>query len=216
MHASCRRASAISVVSDRMGRRSDARARLVTRAGDLFRERGYSSVGVAQLCETAGVNKGSFYHFFPAKRDLLLEVIDGEWDETGMLHSWGEARFDRPLDQLRLYLEELFARHYADRELHGRVRGSLVANIAHELGSLDPLVARKIDELLEREIAAFGSLLSHARRRGDVRLHEPRETAEALVACLHGLVMLAKVRDDLRILPRSERDLLRLAGAETG
>lgn len=199
-----------------MGRRSDARARLVASAGDLFRERGFSSVSVAQLCEAAGVNKGSFYHFFPSKRDLLLVVIDAEWDETGMLSSWQETPPAHPIDQLRQYLEELFARHYADREASGRVRGSLVANIAHELGSREPLVAQKIDGLLEREISAFGALLDRARHLGEVSLDNPRDTAKAIVACLHGLIMLAKVRNDLQVLPSSERDLVRLAGAATG
>ena len=29
------------------------------------------------MCRRAGVNKGSFYHFFPSKQDLALAVIDG-------------------------------------------------------------------------------------------------------------------------------------------
>ena len=70
-----------------MGRRSSARARLAATADNLFRDRGFEAVSVAHLCQDAGVNKGSFYHFFPSKRDLLLEVIDNAWDETGLLAS---------------------------------------------------------------------------------------------------------------------------------
>ena len=195
-----------------MGRKSDARGRLITSASHLFRERGFSSVGVAQLCDAAGVNKGSFYHFFPSKRELLLRVIDGAWDETGMLSSWEETRPDHPIEQLRQYLEELFVQHYADRESTGRVRGSLLANIALELGSRDPIVTRKVDELFRREISAFARLLDQACTLGEVSLSNPGRSAEAVVACLHGLVMLAKVRNDLQVLPSSESDLLRLAG----
>ena len=196
-----------------MGRRSDARARLVASAGDLFRARGFSSVGVAQLCDASGVNKGSFYHFFPSKRDLLLEALDAAWDETGLLRAWEETPPEGPLAQLRHYLEELFAQHYADRESSGRVRGSLVANVAHELGSHEPRVARKLDELLQREIRAFAVLLDRANQLGEVSLDNAENAAEAVVACLHGLLMLAKVTNELQVIPRSESHLLRLAGA---
>ena len=33
-------------------------------------------IGIAEICEVAQVNKGTFYHFFSSKLDLLLEVMD--------------------------------------------------------------------------------------------------------------------------------------------
>ena len=195
-----------------MGRRSTARERLIATASGLFRDRGFEAVGVAQLCETAGVNKGSFYHFFPSKRELLLHVIDGAWDETGLLASWETGAPRHPIDALRQYLQELFAYHYADREASGRVRGSLLANLALEFSTSDQQVAAKLDQLFRREIAAFGILLSSAQDRGEISVRHPERAAEALVACLYGLVMLAKVRDDLDVLPDKETALLRLAG----
>ena len=197
-----------------MGRRSDARERLIAAADSQFRERGFEAVGVAQLCGAAGVNKGSFYHFFPSKRELLLEVIDGAWDETGMLAGWEAEPPTRPVDQLRRYLQELFAYHYADRESSGSVRGSLLANLALELSTREPEVAARLNEFFRREIAAFAVLLTKAADLGEVSIGSPHQTARAVVGCLHGLLMLAKVRDDLEVLPNSEADLLRLAGVQ--
>ena len=170
------------------------------------------AVGVAELCSTAQVNKGSFYHFFPSKQTLLLEVIDTAWDETGMLAEWERQIPHRPVDQLRRFLEELFAFHYADKESAGVVRGSLLANLAHELGTREPEIAKKLGELFERETTAFESLLTEALDRGEVSLGHPRHAAESLVGCIHGLLMLAKVRNDLSVLPQSENELLRLSG----
>ena len=195
-----------------MGRRSNARERLLASAHQLFRDNGFEAVGVAQLCADAGVNKGSFYHFFTSKRELLLEVIDGAWDETGLLARWETAAPTRPMVQLRRYLEELFAYHFADREEAGHVRGSLLGNLALELGSRDREVAGKIAELFAREIAAFGRLLTAATDRGEISLGTPERTAEAIVACIQGLLLIAKMRDDLDVLPDSEADLLRMAG----
>ena len=195
-----------------MGRRSDARERLLTAADQLFRNRGFSSVGVAELCAEAGVNKGSFYHFFPSKRSLLLEVVEAAWDETGMLRQWEAEPPHRPVDALRSFFEELFAFHYADQESSGRVRGSLLANLSLELGPQDPEVGDKVNELLSRETRAFEALISDALDRGQVSLGSPLHAAEALVGCLHGLLMLARARNDLSVLPDAENELLRLAG----
>ncbi|MBL8945826.1 MAG: helix-turn-helix transcriptional regulator, partial [Myxococcales bacterium] len=59
-----------------MGRCSDARGRLVATAVALFRERGYTAVSVADICDAAGLKKGSFYHFYASKLDLALDAID--------------------------------------------------------------------------------------------------------------------------------------------
>ena len=195
-----------------MGRRSSARSRLVASANDLFRDCGFEAVSVAHLCQAAGVNKGSFYHFFSSKRELLLEVIDNAWDETGLLTDWETDPPQQPIEQLRRYLQELFAYHYADRETSGRVRGSLLANLALELSARDSQVADKVAALFKREIAVFNVLLTKANARGEASVTNTARAAESLVACLHGLVMLAKVCNDLDVLPNNETTLLQLAG----
>ena len=48
--------------------------RLIESAAHVLHQRSYGSVGVDELCERAGVRKGSFYHFFESKRDLALVV----------------------------------------------------------------------------------------------------------------------------------------------
>ena len=195
-----------------MGRHSDARARLLAASDRLFRDHGFAAVGVAQLCAAATVNKGSFYHFFSSKQALLLEVMAAAWDETGMIRQWESQVPPQPTAQIRTFLEELFAFHYADHESAGRVRGSLVANIGLELGANDVEVARQLDSLLRREEAAFESVLRAAVDKGELSLENPAQTAQTLVACLHGLLMLAKVRNDLSVLPAAETGLLRLIG----
>ncbi len=54
-----------------MGRTSDARERIIQSSIELIHYLSYSSVGVNELCEHAGVKKGSFYHYFPSKSDLM-------------------------------------------------------------------------------------------------------------------------------------------------
>ena len=52
------------------------RRRLVEAAIRLFAEKGYESASVSEIVAAAGVTKGSMYHYFQAKDDLLLEIYD--------------------------------------------------------------------------------------------------------------------------------------------
>ena len=45
-----------------MGRTSNAKSRLIATAMALMYVRGYTAVGVHEICTQAGVYKGSFYH----------------------------------------------------------------------------------------------------------------------------------------------------------
>ena len=78
-------------------------------------ERGYTAVGVSEVCSQAGVKKGSFYHFFPSKLKLALAVIDrhsaGSQAALEELVS-GEAP---PLERLAAYVDGVRS---AQTELH--------------------------------------------------------------------------------------------------
>lgn len=55
---------------------TNTRAKLIRSARTLFHEQGYGATGVATILREAGVNSGSFYHFFPSKEALLEAVLD--------------------------------------------------------------------------------------------------------------------------------------------
>lgn len=58
-----------------MNVQSDTRTRILATARELFHSRSYADVGVKQICDTAHVQKGGFYYFFPSKRDLASAVL---------------------------------------------------------------------------------------------------------------------------------------------
>jgi len=62
-----------------MGRVSDAKQRLMEAVRELIWAGSYGSTTIDQICEKAGVKKGSFYYFFDSKADLAVTAIEGEW-----------------------------------------------------------------------------------------------------------------------------------------
>ena len=54
----------------------NTRVRLIESARYLFWERGFAGTSMADLLNHAGVNSGSFYHFFESKEALLRAVLE--------------------------------------------------------------------------------------------------------------------------------------------
>src|SRR5262245_57710311 len=117
-----------------MGRCSDAKDRLIATASRLFLEQGYTAVGVAEICDEAGLKKGSFYHFFETKLDLVLEAIDCY--ARGYDEAIGRAlvRTDKPArEQLVDVLHAVEGMLSVRRCGGGRICGCPIGNLALEL-----------------------------------------------------------------------------------
>ena len=62
-------------------RSEETRARILEAALRRFAVQGYNAASIDQICTEAGVSKGAFYHHFPSKQAIFLELLNG-WLET--------------------------------------------------------------------------------------------------------------------------------------
>jgi len=196
-----------------MGRTSDARERLIGSGRELMQERGYTAVGVAELCQEAGVNKGSFYHVFPSKQELALEVIDSFWAESAVLLDRAVTGEGPPLERLRCFFEEVHAHHRELRDQCGRVVGCPLGNLAQEMSTQDPVLRDRLGEVFDRYTDRLGRVVAEAVGRGDLPALDTHRAARALTALLQGGILLAKTRDEPNMLAGLGEDALRMLGA---
>src|SRR5690349_21965901 len=82
------------------------RERIVEIAAQLFRERGFEGIGVADLMNEAGLTHGGFYGHFSSKEDLIAEASARAFE--GSLAVWCSLAERSPGDPLsaiaRVYL----------------------------------------------------------------------------------------------------------------
>src|SRR5258707_13843027 len=64
-----------------MGRVSDAKERLMEAVLELLWTGSYGSTTIDQICEKAGVKKGSFYYFFDSKCMLAVAALDASFQK---------------------------------------------------------------------------------------------------------------------------------------
>jgi TetR/AcrR family transcriptional repressor of nem operon len=83
-----------------------SRIRLLDAALQLIRAKGYAATTVDDVCESAGVTKGSFFHHFKGKEDLAIAATAHWNDMTGGL--FAEAPYRRlpdPRDRVLAYID---------------------------------------------------------------------------------------------------------------
>ncbi|MEO3810277.1 TetR/AcrR family transcriptional regulator [Sphaerisporangium sp. B11E5] len=196
-----------------MGRSSDAKEKILTAARSLIELRGYSALGVAEICTAAGVPKGSFYHFFESKEALALAVIDGHWavqlrDWTRVLHS-----DDAPLQRLRRLFEETEAAQRAGQQSCGTVSGCMFGNLTLEMSNQTEAIRERLQRIFDAQVDMVAAVVAEALDRGDVTVADPREAARSVVAQLEGQVLFAKLYNDTQGLGVLWANCLALLGA---
>jgi len=195
-----------------MGRTSTARQRLVESGKSLMAARGYASVGVAELCDHAGVQKGSFYYFFPAKSDLAVAVIDSFWQDfeaslTKALDSPGS-----PVDRIEAFLDRIHVRHRDTCVDTGSVRGCLLGNMALELSATDDKVRDRLVLTFAKFEEHLAETVAEAMENGELPNGDPHLLAGELVAYVEGMILLAKANNDAAVIERLRGGALALLG----
>jgi TetR/AcrR family transcriptional regulator, transcriptional repressor for nem operon len=191
-----------------MGRTSDARERLMRAAGELWHTRSYADVGVSEICDCAGVQKGSFYHFFPSKRDLALAVIDETWKRVGEGRAAAVLTGSLPpLERIVRYLEAGLEEQVRLKAETGAVPGCQFGNLLVETGNVDPVLRERLERLFADWTALMRRALDDAVAAGDLPAVDTDQAARALLAYVEGLAVLVKATDD----PRDLADLIPLA-----
>ncbi|MEU8364029.1 TetR/AcrR family transcriptional regulator [Nonomuraea sp. NPDC048882] len=196
-----------------MGRTSDAKERILSAAQTLIELRGYSALGVAEICKAAGVPKGSFYYFFASKEDLALAVIDEHWavqrgDWERILRS-----DDPPLQRLRRLFEATQAVQHAGQQSCGTVSGCLFGNLTLEMSNQTEALRVRLQQIFGAQVDLVDEVVTEARERGEVTVADTREAARSVVAQLEGQVLFAKLYNDTGRLDLLWANCLAILGA---
>lgn len=196
-----------------MGRTSDARAKILTAAQSLIESRGYSALGVAEICKTAGVPKGSFYYFFESKEALALAVIDEQW--VTQRADWERIMSSdaQPLQRLRQLFEETEAGQRAGQQSCGTVSGCLFGNLSLELSNQTEPIRERLQEIFDKQVEMVGEVIAEAQQRGDASVADTREAARSVVAQLEGQVLFAKLYNNPQRLETLWSNCLSLLGS---
>ncbi|MEJ2423347.1 MAG: TetR/AcrR family transcriptional regulator [Candidatus Thiodiazotropha sp.] len=184
-----------------MNRALDTRTRILSTARELFHGRSYADVGIKEICDIAQVQKGSFYHFFPSKQDLAMAVIDDMADDWA--HGFVAEAFDRdlpPLERLDYLVDAAYYWQKAAKDLEGRMPGCLFGNLALEVSTRDEVIRARINAVFANASDRFHETLDEAMEQGQIPPLDTKSTAQAMLAYLEGVILLAKSQNDPEVV----------------
>lgn len=176
------------------GPRGDARAKLVAAAHLLVKRQGYAATSVDDICRTAGVTKGAFFHHFPTKEALAVAAAEG-WTRRAepMFSDPPHARIADPLDRLLGHIDFRASLIGGAAEDYTCFVGTLVQEAhatsapirAASAASIDAYAARLAEDIAAA-IAAYGTVVPV----------DALDLAYHVQAVLQGGFVIAKAKGD--------------------
>jgi TetR/AcrR family transcriptional regulator, transcriptional repressor for nem operon len=178
-----------------------ARSKLLDAAVLIIREKGYAATSVDELCASAGVTKGAFFHHFPSKNSLAVAAAN-HWSELSSV-LFAAAPYHRcndPLDRVLGYLD------FRKEMLRGEIAEftCLAGTMVQEVYGTHTDIRDACDESIESHAVELELDIANAIKR--YRIRAPW-TAKSLAlhtqAVLQGAFVLAKAKGSAQVAEAS-------------
>jgi TetR/AcrR family transcriptional repressor of nem operon len=190
---------------------AETRRRIVETASRLFRQRGITSVGVADIMSELGLTVGGFYRHFASKEALVAEAIEAASNEMVSSDAKTHERAGEPPPSA--LIERYLSRAHRDNAHLGCPVASLCAEVAHESLPTKQAFTKSMRRLFE---LVGGPAPDDTKEARDRRLYTTaamvgalvlsRATSdEALADDLLRAVRSGLLRDAPRAVPRARR-----------
>lgn len=181
-----------------------ARARMVSGAAELFRERGVAGTALADIVAHSHAPRGSLYHYFPGgKAQLAEEATAMAGRELGSALTALLAT-EKPASAVRLMID-VFRKRLVDSEF---VAGCPVA-----AGALEGGEAPGARHAAGEAFTSWESTISSVLWQHGVQADRADRLATLMVSTIEGALIVAKAQRSTRALDRAEAELVDLVSA---
>lgn len=175
----------------------------------------YGSTTIDQICEKAGVKKGSFYYFFESKCDLAAAALDAGWQRR-------KAELDAifsptvpPLERLRRFCDNGYQRQVELKCHCGSVLGCPLFTLGAEVCNQDQKLHKRIKEILVQFHTYIESAIRDAHAQGLIHAPDAAAKARMVFAYGEGLLTQARILNDVEVLREMADGVMGILEART-
>jgi TetR/AcrR family transcriptional regulator, transcriptional repressor of aconitase len=164
--------------------RADRRQRLVDAAWRRFATGGYRDTTVDDVCEEAGVSKGTFYGYFATKQDLFVALLDEETEALIAVARELAETESSGAERVRRFAQAML--RVGDDPARVQLRADLWSAVQS-----DPKLREAFADAVEWRRSVLREWIRDSIRAGDLALEERRANALAsiLLALADGLML---------------------------
>jgi TetR/AcrR family transcriptional repressor of nem operon len=174
--------------------RHESKTRILQAALSVIRTKGYTATRIEDVCEAAGLTKGSFFHHFSTKEELAIAAAD-YWSEiTSAL--FADAPYHAPADPVQRVLAYVdFRKALLQGELPEFT--CLVGTMTQEVFGTHPAIREACERSISGHAATLVPDIHAAMEQCGIQADW---TAESLAlftqGAIQGAFILAKARQD--------------------
>ena len=198
-----------------MGRVSDAKERLMEAVGELIWTGSYGSTTIDQICEKAGVKKGSFYYFFDSKADLAAAAVKENWEQRRPELDSLFSPTIPPLERLRRYCDFCYRFQEQIQKKCGSVLGCPLFSVGSEVSTQEDRLQKVIQSILEYKRKYLESAIRDAHAAGLIHAPDAASKSRILFAYYQGLATQARILNSLEVLREAIHGTYELLGVES-
>lgn len=197
-----------------MGRVSDAKERLMKSLTELIWSGSYGSTTIDQICERAGVKKGSFYYFFDSKANLAEEAVREDWEDyrTNLDAIFSPSR--PPLERFRRYCEFAYEEQATLKREHGHVLGCPLCTLGSEISTLETNLRQTVTKIMDQSRRYFETAIRDAHAAGLITAPDAVSKSKLIHTYIEGLLTQARIQDDLNVLKDMEHGIWEILGVK--
>ena len=169
-------------------RSEETRSHILAAALRRFAVHGYNAASIDQICADAGVSKGAFYHHFPSKQAIFIELLSG-WLETieASLESARQPTIPETLIRMTERLPEIIS----------VAGGNLTMFLEFWLAaSREEAIWNEVISPYRRYQEYFAGLIERGIAEGSFRPVDPQATGQMLLSLAVGVFLQAVLVND--------------------
>lgn len=173
---------------------SPTKEKLLDAAQQLMLAKGFVATTVDEICEEAGLTKGSFFHYFESKEDLGKAALNR------FVSTKAQAIQQAPFRQKRDPLQRVYG--YLDCMIHmsktsEAPRGCLLGNFAQELSDTHQNIRSQCAQHFDQWANTFKKDLDEAKAKYAPKASfDTQSLAEHFIAVVEGALILAKAKQE--------------------
>ena len=165
-----------------------ARQKVIEASIKLMTGRGYAATTVDDIVKQAGVAKGSVYHAFKSKEDMVIASLEYYLAQGLEILANGSFReIEDPVEKTRAFVQ-----HVEDKSTQLWTHGCLLGSLAIEVAESYPALITEIDKLFKRLERIIVSLFAPALEAREVTTVTAQGLSVHLLAVIEGSIITAR------------------------
>ncbi|MTD39773.1 TetR family transcriptional regulator [Erwinia sp. CPCC 100877] len=186
----------------------DTREHLLATGEQLCLRLGFTGMGLSELLRTAGVPRGSFYHYFRSKEAFGVEMLKRYYAAANQRIRDAFTRGETPASTLLLDWYHQALEHFCRSDMIGNC---LTVKLSAEVCDLSEEMREALEQGSSQVIAMLAQLITRAQQEeGLIKDDDPVRLANILYALWLGASLQAKISRSALPLESAQTQVRRL------